>query len=185
MARAQKMVFWMSLLAALGGLAACYGFGLLAPLAGQGESPTLAAGDVGTAESSQAADETGEAAADGASPAAEIAPTTSSAWWRRLTPALSLLMVVFAAIPFAAAWHGGSLAKSGDNVAAAALWGLIPALLLAAAGLGWLALNLWAADQWDWLLLRSSALPLGIVAGVAWELGFTGVMPFVPRSEDH
>lgn len=181
MSRPQKMVFWCSLIGGLAGLGAFYGFGLQEMFA---KGAGLGAGVVESSEASSEGEGAGEAAAESSeeggsgsgAPGKVDASTGPSA-------ALIFCLVVFAAIPFITAWHGSSISASGDAVAASALWGLIPAMLLALSGWGAIAMFLWAADDWSLEILKGTALPIAIVAGAAWELGFMGIMPFVPRAE--
>lgn len=179
MSRARKMVFWWSVVGALIGLGAFYALGLNDVV----QTP-LASGD-----STEAAEQEGAAASEEEAPAAEEAAQGDAAIAKAdepqaaLSPALIFCLIVFGAIPFTSAWHGSSVQASGDAVAASALWGLIPAILVAACGWGAIALFLWSSDVWNFEILKATALPIAMVAGAAWEIGFVGVMPFVSRAE--
>lgn len=156
MLQARKVAFWLSLLAALVGGVAAYGL-------------------IDTGVATEVASPSTEATS------AEEVAVKLSAWQIAMPYAATSL---FAVVAFAAAWHGGAVSAMDEPVSAAPLWGLVPAMLIAASGSVFILLLLWVFKNPHLLEVISWSLPLAVCAGLAWELGYLGVRPWAPKSNE-
>jgi len=166
MSRARSMVFWWSLVAAMAGFGGAFAFGPV------------------RSELFPATDASEEVAAETANTVANT--DTSAAASTGGAPAISSFsigtLLLFSLICFAAAWHGGAVSAMDEPLPAAALWGLLPAMLLAGIGIGIAVLVLWIFQDARIPQVMSWVLPLSICAGLAWELGYLGVRSWAPRT---
>ncbi|HAN96577.1 MAG TPA: hypothetical protein DCQ98_03690 [Planctomycetaceae bacterium] len=174
MVPAWRMVFWCSLVAAIG-----------AGIVGKLVAPSMVAVK-GTP--AVAADETADPATASAEPSAEAAvrPAPVVTAGDRAAEGLRIgLIAVFVIGAFAAALHGGSVAAAGSPPAAAPLWGLVPATMIIASAAGFALWIAWAVGLEPISLGRAPLVPLAACGLGAWEVGFFGVLPWSRRAAAH
>ena len=110
------------------------------------------------------------------------------AWWDVAASNTDMLLAylgagILAVLGFTGAWHGGAIGAQGDSALTAAGWGIIPSVLIAAAGLAFAAAVFWFLQ----IPIPAGAdrllLPAALSAVLGWELGFFGVRPWGTKSD--